>query len=422
MGELLFTLLIAAARMITLGNGAPTQQAAQFTQPRPAGVQQLAGQAPVAAPGPCTTAPTYSPGATPTALPYACSSHSPSPGPYTAVPTATLQPVPGPYGAPSPVPLGAPAGPYGPSLTCPPNFPSVSSYVPASAASPLDRSFAKVEHLLKAAAHLEAAGREEDAARIWQQAEQELAALKQQLRSVQGGVARLPQPADDTRQVALHLKFVNVSSEKLRDLGFDFEAVQGAEGRYSHSGRNPTVLEKGGDIEKTLQALLHDKLAHVIAEPTFVTTTGRQVSFRSNSTIQALTGEANVIAFKPFGTTVDLVPFILPDGALRLQVHGGISEFASQQKGQPSGATAMGTPNHSFATTVVLKPGQTMLLRFPALNHGTRQAATKAGTDSKAADAKAKPAKRPEQSEELWLLVGAQILDRVDVPMVRELR
>ena len=147
-------------------------------------------------------------------------------------------------------------------------------------------SHSRVEHLRMAADHLEAAGVDELAREIRAEAEALLAhsverldALRRQVAELQHVIAELEATTGCNQQVMLKCRIVEFDVAQMRQLGVDLSLIQAAEpgGATPHlSGVNEAVAITG-----FIEALQAQGLAKTLAEPTIVTTTGRQATFRS---------------------------------------------------------------------------------------------------------------------------------------------
>ena len=223
------------------------------------------------------------------------------------------------------------------------------SPVPASA-SPLSPSFDKLDHLLKAADHLYAAGLREDAARIRQQAEKDMAALKKESDSLKAEVVRLHQSAVNSRQVMLHIKVLELQTCKLRRLGFDVAKVAGPND-LTLGASNPFACTLVGDNKaflRTLDAMRHDNLLSIVAEPTLVTVNGHMANFQSGPGIPSSVERHAEVATS--GTEINVVPTILLDGRLRIQLHAKFSELDLQQTVRVQNVTIPGVRCRQFTT------------------------------------------------------------------------
>ena len=169
------------------------------------------------------------------------------------------------------------------------------------------------------------------------------------------------------QQVLLHVKVMEVSRTKLRNLGFDFAKVtngslvtSGIAGLISAASSASTgsagvataQTVKSGTVNlalfsgnssffAVLDALREDRLAKILAEPNLVTISGRPAYFLAGGelgyqTSSGLTGTN--VEFKQYGTRVDVVPIVLGNGRIRLEVRPSVSEpdAANSAGGIPS--------------------------------------------------------------------------------------
>jgi pilus assembly protein CpaC len=182
--------------------------------------------------------------------------------------------------------------------------------------------------------------------------------------------------------VLLHVKVLEVSRTKLRQLGIDWatlfsgdylvSSVNGlvdaasiaAGGAVAGGGTVQFALSKGGDqFTGFIQALRANNLAKLLAEPTLVTVSGRPASFNSGGQIPvpASAGLGTVtVRYREFGTTVDFVPIVLGNGKIRLEIRPEITEIARDLADPNTGVPGM--RSRRVDTGVEMKAGQTLAL------------------------------------------------------------
>jgi pilus assembly protein CpaC len=181
------------------------------------------------------------------------------------------------------------------------------------------------------------------------------------------------------QQGLLHVKVMEVSRTKLRQLGFDFAKFNGAGNFVSQvsglissiSGgsmtlNNPTVQfnigHSGSAFFGVLNALRQDGLAKILSEPTLVAISGRPAHFNVGGQYYyqlngGITGPST--SFVNYGTIVDVVPIILGNGRIRLEVRAEVSEIDKS-------LTVVGGPPslkiRMVETGVEMKAGQTLAI------------------------------------------------------------
>jgi pilus assembly protein CpaC len=186
------------------------------------------------------------------------------------------------------------------------------------------------------------------------------------------------------QQVMLHVKVMEVSRTKLRDLGFDFANIQN-DGSFVVQGLSgllqsatPTtiatsgqetfafgIIEPNNSFFGVLSALQQNSIAKILAEPTLVTLSGRPAYFQSGGEIPVLIpqGLGNVsVEFRPFGTQVDFVPIVLGDGRVRLEVRPRVSEIDRSLSVVLDGSNIPGFRTREVDTGVEMRIGQTLAL------------------------------------------------------------
>ncbi len=202
-------------------------------------------------------------------------------------------------------------------------------------------------------------------------------------------------------QVILHVKVMEVSRTKLRDIGVDMAEVFSQGNSFFSStaagltkmttipqvvSSYPSVQTPITSVINTLQQgtvsvgvlnqfnngfygfiqfLQRNNLLKVLAEPTLVTTSGRPAYFLSGGEMpipvpQSL-GTVS-IQFRKFGTQVDFVPIVLSAGRIHLEVRPKISEIDPTVSITLNGSTIPGFRTRECDTGVELNAGQTLAL------------------------------------------------------------
>jgi pilus assembly protein CpaC len=198
------------------------------------------------------------------------------------------------------------------------------------------------------------------------------------------------------QQAKLHVKVVEVSRSKLRNLGFDFAMVS-TNGNMVMSGVNGLLTTAsggafgppGGAPDNVLKfsvaganafygvinALREDNLGKLISEPDIMATSGRPayvlVGGELGYTVtNALSG--TMVGFKEYGTRVDFLPIVLGNGRIHIDVRSRVSE--PDPTNNAGGIPSLKT--REAETGVELRAGQTLAIaglieqRSEALNHG----------------------------------------------------
>lgn len=263
----------------------------------------------------------------------------------------------------------------------------------------------KWEHLMQAAQHLEAAGMNEDAARIRKAAETERPAAP--------------------RQILVEVKMYDVNVTKLRKQGFDWPgALSPVSIRETpkQAGGQPVPAPTGpghvsvqanddGRLSEMLDSLCRDNLARVLSKPTLVTTNGTAAHVRVGSPQPAKAkqetppDDANTWC----GTDLQVLPEILPDGRIRCQLRYSFSEPGPnpQQSAKLPRVQTVATSN-----SVTLAPKETFATG--GLVHGrtvTSKSADQGSTEGK-----------PREETELWeyvLLIRAYTIEPMTIGAAR---
>lgn len=183
------------------------------------------------------------------------------------------------------------------------------------------------------------------------------------------------------QQVALHVKVMEVSRTKLRQLGLDwkfigedFEISQGAAGLLAQAYKAPgagadtvrfAIFGDASQFLGYLQALRSQDLVKLLSEPTLVTMTGRPATFLSGGSFPIIvpSGLGNyTVQWREYGTRVDFVPMVLGNGLIRLEVRGSVSELDPARGVEFEGFKVPGVAERNVDTSVELQAGQSLAL------------------------------------------------------------
>ena len=186
------------------------------------------------------------------------------------------------------------------------------------------------------------------------------------------------------QQVKLHVKVMEVSRTKLRSMGFDFAATNGSDflvssisGLISPASATAGIAAGAGDTVRFgivdgndrffgfLEALRKDNLMKILAEPTVVTISGRAASFKVGGEIPILVPQSLgtvSIEYKNYGTQVDVVPIVLGNGRIRLEVRPRVSELDDTRGVVINNIIVPGIRIREVDTGVEMRSGQTMAL------------------------------------------------------------
>ncbi len=251
-----------------------------------------------------------------------------------------------------------PVGDYAPRPVLPYASSSPSSAYTASTASPHPNATVRLEHLLEAAVHLEAAGETEQAHKV-----RELVAHERDV--LQDRLAR-GKPVSADRQVMVELRVIELSRGRLAERGFDFAVVQGDRFTKPLSPRQFSVIDDSASLLAMLEAMRKDGLVRVLAEPTLVGVSGRPVSFQCGGQVAAVSVGGLGQPVDPqesvfVGTQVDLVPAVAEPDRIRLDMKVTITEPV-EARSTESGKQLPEVKTCKIDTGVEMKSGQTCIL------------------------------------------------------------
>ncbi len=279
-----------------------------------------------------------------------------------------------------------------------------------------------LEHLLKAAEHLEAAGRTKEARLLREQVGlarlRKLEAEVEQLRQLTG-----EKPVADAKtQILVKVKMLELSRSKMQKLGLDFAEIAGqADGpsQIIGPGRENFSIhsaEEVGPLLGMLEALRKDRLVKVLSEPTLVTLSGRPASVQvgAECPVPAPQRDGSTrIQYKHIGTRLDVLAVALPEGRIRLELRPQVCQIDKTQTTQVDGHPFPKLREWVVDTAAEVRSGQTLVLRGLVQDRAVASAKGSAVCGRECET----PAAAPETEEtELIVLVTPEIVDGTAPP------
>ncbi|MFT5526657.1 MAG: pilus assembly protein CpaC [Pirellulaceae bacterium] len=186
------------------------------------------------------------------------------------------------------------------------------------------------------------------------------------------------------QQILLHCKVMEVSRNKMRQLGVDWGNINGNDsviqtvaGVSAGTPAPATILSSG---EPTLQfgivsnanqfygfidALRENGVARIIAEPSLMTISGRPARFTNGGEFPILVpqGQGTVsVEFREYGTILDFVPIVQGNGQIRLEVRPVVSSLDVANGVSFQGLSIPGLRSRTIDTACVLNAGQTIAI------------------------------------------------------------
>lgn len=190
-------------------------------------------------------------------------------------------------------------------------------------------------------------------------------------------------------QVNLQVKIVEMNRSVTRALGLDWTAF-GQSGNFFIAAATTTGLGSGlnaagsllggtKDVNALVRALAQDNLIRVLAEPNLTVMSGQPGSFLAGGEFPVPVGQQNgsiTIEFKKYGVTLGVVPTVLSDGRINLNVNPEVSQLTDQ------GAVRLQVGNSSLSipaltvrrasTSVELGSGQTFAVAGLLLDNSSQ--------------------------------------------------
>jgi hypothetical protein len=239
-----------------------------------------------------------------------------------------------------------------------------------------------IDHLLKAADHLDAAGLSEQAARLRNDArrralrEDLLGRKESELECLQEEVDRLRALTGQASGVRIEIVAVDVDPKGLGLKARDFEKMIGltSSRALESSGfdrANQKRSETFGIVEANparlplFKELVEEGIVNILARPTLMTTSGRPASMHIGGEVpvrvQSSSGEITVRSLS-FGTDVEVLAVVLPNRRVRVRLAVEKREINSEPTTGEDGKFSPEVQTRRINTEVETNLGQTVTL------------------------------------------------------------
>lgn len=250
------------------------------------------------------------------------------------------------------------------------------------------------------------------------------------------------------QQVLLHVKVLEVSRTRLRQVGFDFSrfnsgdfAVSGISGLVRAGSTQTSVVDAitsngataaGAGVQTVtfgvmngassffgfLDFLRQYDLMKIMAEPNLVCVSGRPAFFNSGGEFPIIVPQSLgtvSIQYKKYGTQLDFVPIVLGNGNIRLEVKPRVSEIDTTRSVIINNNTVPALKTREAETGVEMQSGQTLAIAGLVYN---RQESMNRGipglSDLPYIGAAFRRVRQEEQEVELLILVTPQLVEPLD--------
>lgn len=187
----------------------------------------------------------------------------------------------------------------------------------------------RIDHLLKAAAHLEQAGYSDKAAEIREIAEREsltdrqrlLQQKTEQIRQLQAEVEQLRLGIESSPRILLRLKVLSFSPLKLKNMGVPLVSIR----NLLESDTSRCLVDETGSVVEFIDFLQEQGLITAVCEPAITTAAGRMASICIGQQCHSGQAECNVVGVKTLalgdcGIRFDCTANITEDGEFDLAI------------------------------------------------------------------------------------------------------
>lgn len=189
------------------------------------------------------------------------------------------------------------------------------------------------------------------------------------------------------QQVMLHVKVLEISRTKMRNLGIDWTAISGSDFVSSNVGGiisaitpstgaiaqiaplGPTgnigVVNGDSAFFGVIEALQQKNVARLVSDPTLVTVSGRPAFFNEGGEFPIPVPQSLgtvTIQWRKYGTQMDFVPIVLGNGRIRLEVRPRVSEIDPTLGTIVQGLNVPALKTREVDTGVEMRAGQTLAI------------------------------------------------------------
>jgi Flp pilus assembly secretin CpaC len=271
----------------------------------------------------------------------------------------------------------------------------------AQSASPaIVRSKEQIDHLKSAAEHLANAGRKDEADKLREQiaafesgqAEALLAKKEKELDAIRAEVEQLRKQTGRQPQIVLAFQIFEVSRTKLQDA--DNTHVQLLFPNVGEKHLQPRMVAEAAAVREAVEALRKKDLLKVLAEPTMVTISGREVWFNAGGEFPIILPQAQgtvSVEYRKYGTGVEALPVLVGNRKVRIGVRAKVSELDAANGITINGSKIPALRERVVDTSAELRFGEVLVL------NGPKQTRIEKQTDAKG--------KTREVSDEIEMLV-----------------
>ena len=171
-------------------------------------------------------------------------------------------------------------------------------------------------------------------------------------------------------QVLLEVQLIEVSEETLRDIGVDL-GVQGSgvsfgsgSGLIGIDAPQSLVAARGRlaglDLDAVLRTLEQTGSARILARPQLLALSGEKASFRSGGEFPfpVPTRDGITVEFKPYGTAISVLPTVLTNGLIRLDLSAEVSSIDPRNSLRIGNLTVPALSTRRSATSLELRDGE----------------------------------------------------------------
>ena len=234
-----------------------------------------------------------------------------------------------------------------------------------------------IQHLRKAAEHLEAAGEwngidigkstaadlRETADALEQEAAKRLEELTEQLRVIQEEIDKLRKLTGTLDQIHISCAVIEVTADHVPP---QFRSGSAGEHALAEAIVQSTITISGDqDIDEMINPLVRAGNAKILARPSIVTRDGRPASLLSGGEFPVLVPQASgrvSIEWREFGVRFEAIPRMLGNGRVRLDVNPEISERDYTNATTVEGMVVPGIKTRRLNTQVEMQLGQTLII------------------------------------------------------------
>ena len=176
--------------------------------------------------------------------------------------------------------------------------------------------------------------------------------------------------AGPQKQVMVRVQLMEINRTKCQQLGIDLpkNLLDLDKNCHTECSKAPEARVNFGTVDGQsaftglIEALRHEDVVKVLADPTVCTLSGRPVHFHSGGEFPIPNGKLNSVEYRKFGTEIDCVPIVRENGSFHLELRARLSEIDPEKEVMVGDQRIPGLRVRKFDTGEDIEPGHMLVV------------------------------------------------------------